>query len=343
MVFQKELTQDKEHFMIQQVLQIYFSRNFKMEVISISAKEQFTKATSPYVTSRTKAFFYQNNQFSTTLTREKIIKKIQKNISKLNEKGTFNSETQEVTLIFGTEETKFSLTETEDFIFFAEIISSSHILSKQVKKHLTNCCPTFYNLIFTSLKGLAKRYSTKSSKYVSAAQLLDSFIPKLISKVSKAYQERVISQVVLLGGLDRLPKLDHINKEIGDKLLSTVEQSFPHIYLTNEHENRETCDQVKTLLNGEYKVSCSGITSGERKILEADLVVTTDLLNAFITSNSTTLQIVAIADWQTWLWTAILLTISVILAVFLVDSNQYDDITSWIIIDLQEKNIYEKN
>lgn len=267
------------------------------------------------------------------MNREKILSKLEK-IKKVNPLAIVNKD--EVTLVFGSEETKFSLTETEDFMFFAEVIGFSSILKKQVEEHLSNCCPTFYNLIFASLKGIAMRYGVKSSKYTAAARFLDVFIPKIISKMSKVYEGRIISQVTILGGLENTPKIEQVEKVLENKLLAPLEKHFPVIY--TKEENTEICEQVKSLLNQHYQVSCGGVNTDKGLGRKPKLfTIQPDLRLDWINSNDTTLQTAAIADWQTWLWTSVLMWIAIFAAVYMVSTIEYDDITSWIILDLQEK------
>lgn len=267
------------------------------------------------------------------MTKEKILEKLNK-IKKVNPLAIVNKE--EVTLVFGSESTKFSLTESEDFMFFAEVVGFSSLLKTQVKEHLSNCCPTFYNLVFASLKELGKRYGAKSSKYTAAVQFLDAFIPRIISKVSKAYDGRVISQVTLLGGLEQTkPKIEEIQKVLENKLLAPLEKHFPYIYIKEEH--KDVCEKVKSILTENYKVICGEYKSAaDRKLLL--FTVQPDLRLDWMASNDTVLRTVAIADWQTWLWTAVLMFVAFTVSVYVVTTIEYDDITSWIILDLQEKD-----
>jgi len=73
-----------------------------------------------------------------------------------------------------------------------------------------------------------------------------------------------------------------------------------------------------------------------RRLLQFDLLQdnTTDVYD-----NATMAAVLAEADWQTALWTGVFIFIAVVVSIIVVGGIESEDITSWIVVDLQEKSI----
>jgi hypothetical protein len=183
--------------------------------------------------------------------------------------------------------------------------------------------------------------------------LIDRITLELVDIFASRFDSRTTSQVVLLGGVknsiveDNEELVEKLEKILDGNLLLSFRKIFPLLYFKqnlDESKEKELCEKVKVTVENQFKVSCLKVQKAE-KIASRELLFSgAELLqtNETAPTNETTLDL-EIADWQTQFWTGLMIAIFLYLALYVVTLIEYNDITSYIVVDIQEKAIYERD
>jgi hypothetical protein len=196
------------------------------------------------------------------------------------------------------------------------------------------------------------KYGVKSSKYEAAVYLIDRVTLELVQIFSSRFDSRTTSQIVLLGGVknsmveDNEELVEKLEKTLSGELLISFRKIFPLIYLKSmdETKEKELCEKVKVSVENQFKVSCLNVQKAEKIASRELLFAGAELLQTNETaSTNETDKDLAIADWQTQFWTGLIIAIFLYLALYVVTLIEYNDITSYIVVDIQDKAIYERD
>eukprot|EP01080_Neovahlkampfia_damariscottae_P006155 gene6155-10162_t len=309
-------------------------------VVSASSDELLAKATASISFSKNfKTLFWKNNEFEGFMNKKQLFEELSK--------VTFGQLEGDVfTVKFNQQQVKFSLTEQEDLTLLAEIIAFKTLIERIPK--VTSTSPSLYTLTFASLKGINSKYGRKSLKFETSVYLVDKIISEIIPTFADRFESRTTTEVALIGGMknslieDNKNVVEKLENALDSNLLIKFKSVFPLVYLKKIDKETEDrlCQEVKEIAQNEFKVSCLNEKKqikGQRQLFNFAEILQTN------TTTNTTDNTLAIADWQTSLWAGVIIAVAVFLALYVVNLIEYNDITSYIVVDIQEKAIYERD
>jgi len=319
-------------------------------VVSVSASESFARASCAHAFSLTahpfsNTFCYYWNpstlavdaismqvEESFLLTRSQILQALANNPNNLfglsansDLKVSFDSSTSTLTISSSSIQASFNLNTQEVFLFVVELFMAfelnSQFDSKIFKQFAYDDAPDHFGITFSSLKSIINKYGSESTHYQLALDLIDRIIADLLQHAEKLYEDRLCSEVVVLGHNN---EQDFLNTHILETLKDTSffhlidQSSLPQIYFTTAPQTPVLEELRAATKDSNLEV----IHQYSRPIYHKRA------FDAALSSNhtNTTISGAQLAQFQICLWVPIVVAIVLIIVVYsMFDMNSGKD------------------
>jgi hypothetical protein len=142
---------------------------------------------------------------------------------------------QDVTVSVGNKQITFSAKSSEDFALLAELAFVRHIMNKlnsdsALSASVQDNIPDLYSFVFSSLKGIQKRYGAHSYEFAAALGLVDKSTEALLTTLNALYNGRVATAVAALNARDT--SSERVKQVVHEKVSSLLyeDQDFAEYY-----------------------------------------------------------------------------------------------------------------
>jgi hypothetical protein len=142
---------------------------------------------------------------------------------------------KDVTVSVGNKQITFSAKSSEDFALLAELAFVRHIMNKlnsdsALSASVKDNIPDLYSFVFSSLKGIQKRYGAHSDELAAALGLVDKSTEALLATLNALYDGRVATAVAALNARDT--SSESVKQVVHDKVARLLynDQDFAEYY-----------------------------------------------------------------------------------------------------------------
>jgi len=228
-----------------------------------------------------------------TIQKEEILQMIAKRYSNTNT-ITYHERTNSILFVMDNTEIKFPLNQEENFLFFAEIEFVLNAIeqlksNEQLKALTTDSTPDMYNIVFSSVKALAKLYGRQSTNMQAAQKILDNTLTQIIKELNHLYDNKLTAEVVFLSPNSAYNTLNR-NKQLKNTVYNNLKQYiknrsvfdtfFPSVYFSEQPAVKlDVCTSLDAKLPV-YEVQCpitqNSLHLYSKYILETNSVLAND-------------------------------------------------------------------